>query len=148
MTRDEATDVLVGLVHAIDRRDWAGVRAAFTERLTVDYSSLFGGDPEELAADDLLSRWQGLLPGFDATQHVLGPVEVGHGSDPMRADVHVRAHHYLDGADGGPEWMVAGHYVARLAEQDGVWRLASLTLETYRQEGNTRLPELATARVG
>ena len=127
---------LVVLVHAVDRLDWAGMRAVFADRLRLDYTSLNGGEPEELAADELIARWQDLLPGFDATQHLLGPVL----ATGDRTEAHVRAHHWL----GGAVWTVAGHYVAELAGD----RITALRLDTYHQDGDPDLPATATARVG
>jgi hypothetical protein len=133
------SDVLVELVHAIDRLDWTGVRAAFADRLALDYTSLFGGEPEKLAADELVERWRGLLPGFEATQHLLGPVLVV-GSV---VEAHVRAYHRIADAEGGPLWRVVGHYVAGL---DG-GRISSLRLDTFFQDGNLDLAAAAQARI-
>ena len=133
-------DALIDLVHAIDRLDWPGVRAVFADRLTLDYTSLNGGEPEDLAADELVARWQGLLPGFEATSHLLGPVRV-HGD---RLEAHVRAYHRIADAEGGPLWRVAGHYVATL---DGDGRITVFRLETHFQDGNLDLPAVAQARV-
>jgi len=62
--------------------------------VVADYTLLWGGEPERLPSTELVSRWQRLLPGFDATQHLIGPVVV------TRADEHsatcataVRAYH-------------------------------------------------------
>lgn len=133
-------DALVDLVHAVDQLDWPGVRAVFADRLELDYTSLNGGEPEDLAADDLVGRWQGLLPGFEATSHLLGPVRVR----GDRVECHVRAEHRIADAAGGPLWRVAGHYVARV---DGAGRITALTLETHYQDGNLDLPAAALARV-
>ncbi len=133
------SDVLVDLVHSIDRLDWTGVRAVFADRLRLDYTSLNGGEPEELAADELVARWQGLLPGFEATSHLLGPVRV-HGD---RLEAHVRAEHRIAAAAGGPLWRVAGHYVAGLTGG----RIGALELQTHYQDGNLDLPAAALARV-
>jgi hypothetical protein len=126
---------LVDLVHAIDTLDWAGVRAVLADRLTTDYTSLFGGSVVDQTGDELVEQWQGLLPGFTATQHLLGPVQVSGSS--VRA--HVRATHCLDDA----RWIVAGHY--RAVVEDG--RITALTLDTYFQDGDPSLPEAAQARI-
>lgn len=51
-------DVLVDLVHAIDTLDWTGVRAALADELTTDYTSLFGGSPQQQTGDELVEQWQ------------------------------------------------------------------------------------------
>jgi hypothetical protein len=52
---------VVASFHAVDRRDWAGTRRCLTDTVAVDYTSLFEGSAEQLAADDLLTRWRALL---------------------------------------------------------------------------------------
>lgn len=136
-------DTLVTLVHAVDRLDWAGVRAAFADELALDYTSLSGGEPERLAAEELVGRWQALLPGFDTTQHLLGPVlERAAGDAEAHLEAHVRAYHRVDST----VWMVAGNYVATAARSGDAWRITALTLETYYQEGDLDLPATATER--
>jgi len=136
-------DVLTRMLHAIDVLDWAGVSAALDHEVLVDYSSLSGGKPEALRADDLIARWQGLLPGFDATQHLTGPVVLTDDGGPgVRADTHLAAFHRLAGADGGENWALHGHYTARLVGG----RIAALTLTVFFQDGNTDLPRAAAER--
>jgi len=154
---DTPAGVLTDLLHAIDVLDWPRVRRALADTLVVDYTSLFGGDVETIAADALVERWQGLLPGFDATQHLTGPVLVrpaegeggDGGEDRARVETHVRAYHYLRGprpATGTAVWMVAGHYEVTTARQSDGWRITSLTLRTFYEEGDRSLVELAASR--
>ena len=137
------SDILTRMLQAIDILDWATVRNAFAHEVRLDYTSLFGGEPETLPADDLIARWQALLPGFDATQHLSGPVLLtDDGRGGVRADVHVRAYHHISGADGGEVWAVNGHYIARLAGGE----ITELTLQVFYQEGNRDLPAVASQR--
>jgi hypothetical protein len=129
------TDVLTPMLHAIDARDFATVRASFTDEVRTDYTSLWGGDPQTVTADELVAGWQELISGLTATQHLTGPVIEVNGL----ARTHVTAHHWLDGASGGDVWIVHGHYVARVV--DG--KIAELTLRTHHQEGNRDIPTLA-----
>ena len=76
------TDAVVRFFHAVDRRDWAAVRAGLGDEVATDYSSLVGSDPEQLSGDDLVAQWQGMLPGFDATQHFLGAASAPKASAP------------------------------------------------------------------
>ena len=132
-------DTLIRMLHAIDRLDWAEVRRCLADQVRVDYTELSGGETETLAAGDLITRWRGLLPGFDATQHMTGPVLLARDERPgLRADAHVRGYHRL----GGETWAVHGHYIARIA--DG--KITELTLQVFYQEGNLNLPTAATQR--
>ncbi len=126
---------------AVDTREWPVVEALLASTVTTDYTSLFGGEVETLRRADLVGRWRGLLPGFDATQHLLGPLL------PTGAGVwecNVRAHHYLD----GEEWMVAGWYVLGLhaVGPDGSPLVAAITLQATQETGSRGLVERAVAR--
>jgi hypothetical protein len=136
-------DVLTRLLHATDALDWVTVRNAFAAEVLVDYTSLSGGEPETLPAGDLVARWQGLLPGFDATQHLTGPVLVTQDAGPgVRADTHVIGYHRMQRAGGPETWAVHGHYTARVV--DG--KITELTLTVFFQDGQLDLPEVATER--
>lgn len=138
------TQTVVAFFHAVDRRDWAGTRRRLTDTVAVDYASLFGGSAEQCAADDLLTRWRGLLPGFDATQHLLGPIAVTHADgDRSTMEFNVRAYHKL----GSDVWLVAGRYELNLIRDgDTGWLIAGITLHVLYQDGDTRLVSLASDR--
>jgi hypothetical protein len=131
-------DVLTRMLHAIDRLDWVTVRNSFADEVATDYTSLWGGEPEKLAVDELITRWTEFASGLAATQHQTGPVVVSDG----RAETHVVAHHWLPEAQGGDLWTVHGHYVARIT--DG--KIAELTLETFHAGGHDGLPSIPGQR--
>lgn len=147
MSDDQAiTATVTRMLFAIDALDWPAVRAELADEVETDYSSLFGGAPEQLKADTLVQRWQSLLPGFDATQHLTGPIVVTSAKDRTAvAETHVRGYHYIE-TESPSVWMVAGHYVMRLEQTPAGWRIASIRLDTYRQEGNRNFPTIATKR--
>jgi hypothetical protein len=128
-------DVITRMLHAIDRLDWDAVRDSFTEEVAIDYTSLWGGDPEKLPADELISRWSEFASGLAATQHHIGPLVI---SDD-HVETHVVAYHWLP---HGGAWTVHGNYIARL--KDG--KIAELTLQTYYASGSEDLPTVAAQR--
>lgn len=132
-------DTMTSLLHAIDGLDWEEIRRCLADQVLVDYTEVFGGEVETVSGEELVARWRALLPGFDATQHMTGPVLLTSDDRPgLRADTHVRAYHRL----GDESWAVNGHYVARLV--DG--KITELTLQLFYQEGNQKLAESATQR--
>jgi hypothetical protein len=136
------------MLNAIDALDWSTVRAAFASRVAVDYTSLFGGSAETLATDALLERWRGLLPGFEATQHLIGPVIVTeNGGEVATAEAQARGYHYVSGAEGGVVWMAAGRYRFAMERREGEWKIAGITFQLAYQEGNLAMPGIAQARV-
>jgi hypothetical protein len=146
--RIEVSDPVAELLHAVDRLDWTRIRDLLADEVRVDYTSLFGGSVAALPADQLIRNWQGLLPGFDATQHLLGPIVVRPGADESRAEArtHVRGYHFAKDAQGGEVWMVAGHYIMQLERRAERWRISAITLVTFYQQGNLALPAFAQGR--
>jgi hypothetical protein len=144
-----AADTFTRMLHAIDAKDWEGVREAFANRLTMDYSSLFGVPSATVDADAQVAEWRAFASAFDVTQHITGPIIVGPDADGAmaQAQTHVRAYHHIKGAAGGDVWMVAGHYTVRLLLTDQAWKIVGITLQVLYQEGNTAIPDLARARV-
>lgn len=144
--RVDIQDTIAGMLLAIDRCDWAGVRAAFTDEVLVDYTALAGGSPSRVRADALMANWQALVPGFDATQHLVGPVVVQRREAEVVAHTAVRGYHHIQGA-APPVWMVAGRYTFALSQQGAHWRISAVRLHVAYQEGNLGLPALAQQRV-
>lgn len=146
--QERVQSAITRLLHAIDALDWRGVREAFTPKVRIDYTSLFGGVAETLPVDGLLERWQALLPGFDATQHQIGPVLVVHRDGGAAiAETEARGYHYVEGAEGGVLWTAAGMYTFTMDDRLGEWKIAGITFRLAYQEGNLGLPALAQARV-
>lgn len=136
-------DTVTRIAHTIDFRRWADLRALYAERVTTDYTSLFGGEVQQQAADDLMAGWRRLLSPLDATQHLLGPIDVRLEGNSALAECHVRGYHVKRGAAGGDEWMVAGQWRIALTERDGRWQITAMTLDTLYQSGNEALLRIA-----
>lgn len=123
------------------------IQDVFHETVTVDYTSLFGGEAETLTGKELIARWKSVLPGFDSTQHLLGSHFVEIDGDTAKAIVHVRANHVLANTMGGDTWVVGGTYYYELIRTDAGWRVRSSRLAKSYVEGNQQLLALAQQRV-
>jgi SnoaL-like domain len=135
-------DTLARCFLALDDHDWDGVTACLGERVRRDYTSLFGGEPDEPAGPDLVAEWRGVLTGLDSHQHLLGAPLVTVDGDEARAAAHVVGTHILDGDPGSP-WVVGGTYRFALRRDGGRWRIVGLTLDTRWQTGDGGLLERA-----
>lgn len=137
-------DVVATMLHAVDDLDWKAVRSSFATEVGIDYTSLWGGEPETLTADELIDRWRQLLPGFDTTQHLIGPVVVTEVDERTAScTTNVRGYHRI----GGATWMAAGRYIMRLVRADGVgWQIAAMTLRCYYEDGDRGLVDVAIER--
>jgi hypothetical protein len=144
--RGAVADAVAYVAYHADARDWAALRALYADTVRVDYTSLAGGQPSAVPADGLIAGWRELLPGFDLTQHMLGPVVVRVDGDRATARTHVRALHRIAGAGGGEDWIVGGHYTYRLVRRGEGWLITHHTHGGAYQEGNRGLPALARSR--
>lgn len=52
-----AQDVVDSIDAAVDAKDWTTCRSYFTDIIDVDFTSLAGGDPTRMPADDLVAAW-------------------------------------------------------------------------------------------
>jgi hypothetical protein len=141
-----AANTFTTMLHAIDARDWDGVRFAFADRVDIDYGSLSGEPAATVSVEDHVTGWREFALGFDATQHVTGPLVVTQNAIGVTAHTHVRAYHYVKGTAGNEVWMVAGHYEVRLRASGDAWKIVAITLTVFYQEGNLALPDRARAR--
>lgn len=142
---DDDTLLAIGrFFRAVDCRDWDAVVGLLADKVSVDYTSVFGGEPETVSGPELVTRWKGLLPGFDATQHFLAQLLPG---GDGQLECNVRGHHYLD----GEEWMVAGWYQLTVTggRDDQPVRLSGITITRSHETGSrdllTRAQERAAA---
>lgn len=139
----EVADTVAALLLAVDTLDWSGVRRVLHDHIRTDYTSLFGGTAATQTAEDLIGAWRALLPGFDATQHVAGPVLADIREGRATARCAVTGVHRI----GSGYWTVGGHYALEFLRLSDRWVINSLTLHTSFVQGDPLLVERAQARI-
>jgi SnoaL-like domain len=135
-------DTLARFILALDDHDWDFVAATLGDSVRRDYTSLFGGAPDQVSGAALAAEWRGVLAGLDGHQHLLGPVVVDLDGDDARAAAHVVGTHVLEGDPGSP-WVVGGTYRFVLRRLDGRWRIVAITLDTRWQTGDAAVLQRA-----
>lgn len=136
---DAATAIAAGA----DRHDWPRVRAAFGDRVTLDYTSLWGGEPTTQAADEVVAAWSSFLPGFDTTQHLVANhtvLEIDGDSARMEADF--QATHRIE----EEIWVLQGRYAYDLAKVGGTWKVRGMVMTSTGETGDRGLVEQAQAQ--
>jgi hypothetical protein len=137
LAREQAVRTLVArIAHTIDTRRWSDLRALYADEVTTDYTSIFGGEAQRQSGDALIAGWRELLGKLDATQHLVGAIDVRLDGDRATAECHVRGYHVRRGAAGGDEWMVAGQWVIEAVEREQGWRVTAMTLRTFYETGS------------
>ncbi|MBB4932953.1 hypothetical protein F4561_003773 [Lipingzhangella halophila] len=147
MSGGGAAESVTRLLSAVDRLDWDGVRSLLDSTVRLDYTSLFGGEVETVEREEVIARWRSLLPGFDATQHLTGPVTADVRDGHADCRTAVRAYHHLIGEEGRGTWMTAGFYHISARREAAAWRISAITLEALYEEGDRALTQQAARRV-
>lgn len=137
--REAIRETVTRVTHEIDAKRWDELRTLYADEVNTDYTSLFGGTPLKQTGDALVEGWKSVLAKV-RTHHQLGPVDVKLNEGTAIATCQVRGLHQAEGAPGGTDWEVLGHYVFELSKREGgVWKIHGMTLLTRIQTGNTKL---------
>ena len=120
------------VANLVDAQDFDHLVTLFASSVTVDYSSLFGQPAELLMAKQLMQRWQSLLPGFDATRHSLGDIDISLSGNYAEVVVPVIGEHWL----GEDYWRVEGYYRYQFARTLQGWNIISMTLQATSETGS------------
>lgn len=139
----EITETCTRFAWHVDHHEWQALRGLFTEKIMVDYTSLNGGEPAQLAADDLVAAWTGFMAGFDRTQHLIANHLVTVSGDTAVCTAAFQATHRLISTSGGSLWTLGGDYRFELVRSDARWLISAVTLTTTWGDGNQHLMTLA-----
>lgn len=142
--KDNIIAVVSSIFEGTDAHDWDKVEKAFASTVTLDYTSMAGGEPAKLSPQQIIGAWSGLLPGFDKTRHMIHHFEVVENEEGGYYVTHDgTANHYLNGSS----WTVVGNYEHQFIEEAGEWKVATMKFNMEFIDGNTDLPRLAKERL-
>jgi hypothetical protein len=129
--RTAIAEAVAGIGLYADLREWNRVKSYLAARVTTDYTSLFGGEVATSDRDSLMAQWQDLLPGFDATQHLITNIVVEGAS------------HWIDARF----WTVGASYLHRLVRTPEGWRVSAIAIRRLYEEGDRAVLTAAADRV-
>lgn len=141
--RTAIVDAITDIAAGADRHDWPRVRSAFADTVTLDYTSLWGGEPATQSADEVIAQWSGFLPGFDRTLHlVTNHTIVASDEDGATAEADFQATHRI----GADMWVLMGHYRYELVKIAGDWKVQAMTIDWTHETGDRGLVARAAER--
>ena len=131
--------------NACDAKDWEKCRSFFADEVAVDFTSLAGGEPAKIPADDLIEAWKTNLFAEKKTYHQRGNhrIEI----DGEQATVFSKAYAFnlLETGEAAGFWEVWGNYTHDFKRIEGNWKCTGLKLDVVHQRGDahvrTYLPE-------
>jgi SnoaL-like domain len=142
LDRAAIIDAINGVGVWADRKDFTKLRPLFADVVDMDYTSLAGGTPATVKADDLMKGWENGLRPF-RTQHMITNHLVTVSGDTAEAISYIHALHYVPNDMGINHWQVYGTYNHRFVRTAGGWRITAMKLNKLMADGNAALSGLA-----
>ena len=142
-TKAQIRTLVSSIPLAVDRAAYDLAEAAFAPEIVIDYTSLWGGEPTTMTPSALMDAWRGIVPGFDATWHELGPVTVTVEGNTAAASAFVDGRHWIGEALRRP----LGMYHWDVARIEGAWRVTRMKFDMTEEHGNRALAAKAMERV-
>ena len=138
----EMTRVADAIDAAVDAKDWPLARSFFTDEITVDFSSLVGGEPATIPADGLIAGWSANLTAEKESFHLRGNHRVTFdGTDAATMLSHGYAWNRMErGAleenGGNPLWEVWGSYEHGFTRTDEGWKVSFMAFYATAERGS------------
>jgi hypothetical protein len=127
---------------AVDLANYDLAEAAFAPSIMIDYTSLWGGEPQTMTPAALMTGWRGIVPGFDATFHALSDVKATVTGDSAAATAAVDGRHWI----GDRLWRPIGTYHWDLVRIDGRWKVTRMVFAMTQEIGDRALAAEAMER--
>ncbi|WP_411889619.1 nuclear transport factor 2 family protein [Yoonia sp. SDW83-1] len=126
----------------VDAKDWELTRSFFTDEITVDFTSLVGGEPATIPSDGLIAGWSANLTAEKTSFHLRGNHRVTfHGDDAATMVSHGYAWNRME-SGGLPEnggealWEVWGTYEHGFERTQDGWKVNAMTFTATAERGN------------
>ena len=145
--KSDIQSLILNYAWGIDSRNWPLFRSIFADEVEMDFSSYSGQPGSKMSGDQWVDGCQRMLPGFDATQHVLTNFMIEVDGDSASAIVYMKAEHFIANSLGDNSHTLGGYYTHRLARSENGWLIHATTLTVTWSRGNRQVYELAAQRV-
>jgi hypothetical protein len=132
----EVRRVVDGIDLATDDKDWEICRGYFTDQIFADFTSLAGGEPGRMPADDLVNAWKTNLYAEKLSHHMRTNHRISIRED--RAEVFSKGYalNILRRDTGSDLWEVWGEYIHTLERTQEGWRCSGMTFVVTHARGN------------
>lgn len=116
-TREALRHLATAYGHAIDRRDWALLRALYLDDAVDDHTPYYCGP-----VDGYIAWLPTMMANWRATMHTALSCLFAIDGDHAQGEITARAWHLT--LDGTRQFVAWGRYADHYARRDGVWRFA------------------------
>lgn len=131
----EVREVVEAFPRLADGRDWAGLRALFADEVDLDYTSVAGGEPARVTAEDLVAGWKTGLERYKQTKHNFSPPDVTLEGDVATATFTGQATHVRDVDGKETRWSCGGDYEYKLSRTPQGWKVSAARFRMKWEQG-------------
>lgn len=124
---------------ATDQRAWDRVLSCFTPLVRFDMTSLSGGAPQTIAADEIVDGWKTGLAPLEQVHHQAGNHRVKINGDRADAFCYGVAWHYRKTISGRNTRTFVGSYDFHLVRDGTEWRIDAFRFNLKFIDGNLSL---------
>ena len=143
LDREEVLDTVVALFVATDERDWPRVESCLANPVTLDMTSLAGGEPASLTPAAVAAGWRDGLRAIDEVHHQVGNFRLRVSGDEADVSCYGVAFHHRRIANPDNVRTFVGAYDIHLRRVEGDWRIDLFRFRVKFVTGNRNL-ETAT----
>jgi hypothetical protein len=137
--KDRIIDTINQLFICTDRRDWAGVRSVLADSVLMDMTSLVGGQPTWMTAQQVAAGWEEGLRPIEAVHHQAGNYRVELEGNQATGFCYGTASHFRKTRSGRNTRVFVGSYDFHLQQSAGRWRIDSFRFTLKYLDGNATL---------
>lgn len=137
--RLDVIETCTRMLWSVDLRQWEALPALLAEKVALDYTSLFGGEPAVRTRAQIIADWTAGLGHLRATQHMIGNQVAEVNGDAAQVTAHFQATHLLPNPQGGATWTLGGRYRFDLTRTPAGWRIAGVVMTALWADGNQQI---------
>ena len=139
ISKDQIRETINQLFIATDNRDWRKVKQCFADNVKFDMTSMTGGDPAIMKADEIINGWSDGLEKLEAVHHQAGNYLIEVNGDESTVFCYAIASHYLSTSSGNNIRTFVGSYNFHLIMKDNRWRVDQFKFNLKYSSGNMDL---------
>jgi hypothetical protein len=122
-----------------DEKNWKKLRTLFTDEVDADFTSLAGGEPAKISAEDFIGSWETNLFAEKKTFHQRGNHRIKIKGDKAEVFSKAYAFNLLEKGKVKGFWEVWGNYTHALTRTEAGWKCSGMTLEVVYQRGDDKV---------
>jgi SnoaL-like protein len=138
-----AKDQIAACIHHLfistDERNWTEVRECLADSVDFDMTSLTGGAPSTLSADQIVDGWRAGLAPIEHVHHQAGNLRIAVNGSAASAFCYGIALHYRNTRSGNNVRRFVGSYDFRLELLPRGWVISAFRFNVKFVDGNLDL---------